>query len=373
MADLKISGLTDGAPAEAADIVPVARGLTTRRLSLTNIITLLGSTFAALVHTHAESDVTNLVADLAAKGDFSSNTGTSVDSEVVVFSGTGGKTGKRATGTGPAKLASGVLSAAAIDLSGAEATGTLAAGRFPALTGPVTTSAGALGTAIANNAITTAMITDANVTKAKIENVAASKLLGRGDSGAGAPQEITLGSNLTMTGTTLAASGGGNDSRLTIVNLAGDQSVIDSITGVECAGLQATATGTGKFSFRYTIRYLCTVSTVGIKFGVNHTGTATVVAFMYGAGAAGAYDQTVTTPPVAMSASATRAFSTTSPDLGPSVSVDTGSALMLMIIEGSLFVTADGDFELWFACETLTGDGTVTILEGSSLVMIKTA
>jgi hypothetical protein len=38
---------------------------------------------------------------------------------------------------------------------------------------------------------------------------AASKLLGRGDSGSGDTQEITLGSGLTMTGTTLSASGGG--------------------------------------------------------------------------------------------------------------------------------------------------------------------
>jgi hypothetical protein len=38
---------------------------------------------------------------------------------------------------------------------------------------------------------------------------AASKLLGRGDSGAGDPQEITLGTNLSITGTTLNASGGG--------------------------------------------------------------------------------------------------------------------------------------------------------------------
>lgn len=45
-------------------------------------------------------------------GDFSSNTSTSVDGEVVVFSGTGGKTGKRATGTGLAKLTSGVLGTA---------------------------------------------------------------------------------------------------------------------------------------------------------------------------------------------------------------------------------------------------------------------
>lgn len=47
-----------------------------------------------------------------AAGDFSSNTATSVDGEVVLFSGTGGKTGKRATGTGLAKLTSGVLSTA---------------------------------------------------------------------------------------------------------------------------------------------------------------------------------------------------------------------------------------------------------------------
>ena len=45
-------------------------------------------------------------------GDVSSNTSTSVDGEVAVFSGTGGKTIKRATGSGIAKLASGVLSTA---------------------------------------------------------------------------------------------------------------------------------------------------------------------------------------------------------------------------------------------------------------------
>lgn len=42
-------------------------------------------------------------------GDVSSNTASSVDSEVALFSGTGGKTIKRATGTGLATLASGVL------------------------------------------------------------------------------------------------------------------------------------------------------------------------------------------------------------------------------------------------------------------------
>jgi hypothetical protein len=42
-----------------------------------------------------------------------------------------------------------------------------------------------------------------------VQAVAASKLLGRGDSGAGDWQEITLGTNLSMSGTTLNATGGG--------------------------------------------------------------------------------------------------------------------------------------------------------------------
>lgn len=69
-----------------------------------------------------------------------------------------------------------------------------------ALTGDVTASAGSNATTIANDA----------VTYAKMQNIsAASKLLGRGDSGSGDPQEITLGTNLSMSGTTLNATGGG--------------------------------------------------------------------------------------------------------------------------------------------------------------------
>lgn len=50
-----------------------------------------------------------------AGGDFSSNTSSSADGEVVLFSGTDGKTGKRATGTGYPKLTSGVLSVLTAD------------------------------------------------------------------------------------------------------------------------------------------------------------------------------------------------------------------------------------------------------------------
>lgn len=56
---------------------------------------------------------------------------------------------------------------------------------------------------------TTLTVDNDAVTYAKMQNVsAASKLLGRGDSGSGDPQEITLGTNLSMSGTTLNAAGG---------------------------------------------------------------------------------------------------------------------------------------------------------------------
>jgi predicted RNase H-like nuclease len=83
-----------------------------------------------------ESQVTNLTTDLAAKINVSDSSGmltnyvrsnngsTSVDGEVVIYDKTGGRTVKRASGTGPAKLASGVLSASNINLA-SEVTGDL--------------------------------------------------------------------------------------------------------------------------------------------------------------------------------------------------------------------------------------------------------
>lgn len=64
-------------------------------------------------------------------GDFSSNTTTSVDGEIVLFNGTGGKSGKRATQTGFLKGAAGVLSAVSgIAISDLIIGGTPGAGKY---------------------------------------------------------------------------------------------------------------------------------------------------------------------------------------------------------------------------------------------------
>lgn len=86
-------------------------------------------------------------------GDFSSNTATSVDGEIVLFSGTGGKTGKRATGTGIAKITSGVLSSATAGtdyVAPGGALGTPSSGTATNLTGlPVSSGLSGLGTGVA--------------------------------------------------------------------------------------------------------------------------------------------------------------------------------------------------------------------------------
>jgi len=63
---------------------------------------------------------------------------------------------------------------------------------------------------VAANAITTAKINNAAVTYAKVQNVAATALVGNPTGSPAAPSEITLGANLSFSGTTLVASGGGS-------------------------------------------------------------------------------------------------------------------------------------------------------------------
>lgn len=91
------------------------------------------------------------------------------------------------------------------DVDGAAVRTTIGAGA-----GTVTAVTGTAPIASTGGATPAISLNDDGVTYAKIQNVsAASRLLGRGSAaGAGDPEEIVLGTNLAMSGTTLNATGG---------------------------------------------------------------------------------------------------------------------------------------------------------------------
>jgi hypothetical protein len=99
--------------------------------------------------------------------------------------------------------------------------------RTSAFTGDVTKAAGGTAQTIASSAVTYAKIQDIS---------AASRLLGRGaGAGAGVTQEISLGTGLSMSGTTLSASAAGT---VTSVDASG------GTTGMSFSGGPVTTTGT---------------------------------------------------------------------------------------------------------------------------------
>jgi len=70
------------------------------------------------------------------------------------------------------------------------------------LTGDVTAGpgVGSQAATIGNDKVTTVKILDANVTLAKLANIATDSLIGRDTAGSGVPENITLNSSLSMTG-----------------------------------------------------------------------------------------------------------------------------------------------------------------------------
>jgi len=92
---------------------------------------------------------------------------------------------------------------------------------------------------ISDAQVSTAKIVDDNVLFSKIQNIATAKLLGRGTALTGDVEEITLGTNLSFTGTTLDAA-----SPTTIVGITGSLAEFNTaLTGADFATGGGTVTG----------------------------------------------------------------------------------------------------------------------------------
>lgn len=167
-------------------------------------------------------------------GNVISNEVSSVDSEIALFSGTGGKTIKRGAFSGILKALSGVVSAAVaavdyvapglITASGLTQTTGKLLGRSTASTGAVeeisvgtglSLSAGVLSNTVTDSGITqltgdvtagpgsgsqAATIPNDTVTFAKIQNIATDSLIGRDTAGSGDSENILLNATLSMDG-----------------------------------------------------------------------------------------------------------------------------------------------------------------------------
>jgi len=194
--------------------------------------------------------------------------------------------------------------------------------------------------------------------------------------GVGTNGQVLSADSAQSTGLAWVTPSSGNDSRILIAGLASDAASNSTTTGVKITGLDTTV-GTGRWVFKYVIRYQSAAATTGVSFGVNHTGTTTAFVadarFLSTGTAAVTNDAdqvTVAATPQLEAIYGTRTKTTTAPDLGNTISVDTANADMMMIIEGFVVVTVSGDLQLYHASETTAAS---TVKEGSGLIVHKVA
>lgn len=156
-----------------------------------------------------------------------------------------------------------------------------------------------------------------------------------------------------------------------VTSLASDATTSVTLPA-EVTGL-TIAMGIGTWDFRYTLIYQSAVTTTGIRFSVNHTGTVTRFTYNIGfvdaaqtAATAAASQAGVNAAGQVYTAMSARAKSTAG--TGTSISTDVANADMQMDIWGKAIVTVAGNIALYYGAEVAASS---TLLAGSSLIMWK--
>ena len=133
--------------------------------------------------------------------------------------------------------------------------------------------------------------------------------------------------------------------------------------------------GVGTWHFKYILVHQSAALTTGIQFCVNHTGTVTVFvasswwAEITTAASTGAQSQAGAAVFGLRAGGSARAKSS-SVAIGRTISVDVIDSNMMMIIEGLMVVTIEGNIELYHASEVAFAS---TIKANSSLILTKIA
>lgn len=356
--------------------------------------------YAEPIHTHAESQVTSLVADLAAKAPVSHShvdadipAGIARDSEVTSAITTHEAAADPHAGY---RLESADHTHASSGLQGGQVaysslTGTPAAERAAASTSPA-----AIGTAAVGVGTTDARADHVHATGAGTPSTQAfgdAAAIGTGPAAAMTDHKHALPANpvtaheaaadphtgylkendanyIDLTdglATTLHShAGGGDDARFLLQRLAAQQDS-SATAPAKVTGLDRTL-GVGTWIVEYFLRYRTSVAGTGVKFDLNHSGTVTsFVWWQYFTGLiatasdANADQDSVLAAGVPLNAFASRAKGTAG--RGVTLSADTANADMFMRIEALVEVTVSGDIQLYFGSEA-TGS-TQSLMVGS--------
>lgn len=192
------------------------------------------------------------------------------------------------------------------------------------------------------------------VTYAKIQNVTTNCLLGRVSAGSGDTEEITIGSGLTVTGTTLSASGGTGSPTVYIVKSA-DETVINSNTFQDddhlFTTLDANSYYYGEFRLLFTRSNATTQSSIRFTIGANSLG--------YAIGLSATYTNQVVMSGVISLGSVT---------LDKDVQIPMTVKIYFTVKTG----VSTQDLKLRFAQNSVNATTGATLMKGSSLILWKT-